>query len=85
MGSETGRSEVSGWVCNWLVFVDAEARDDGSAGSPSVVASATTLLSSMFWAVQVRVVNSLDFCPASFLSPLATFTSGAYFLHNGRR
>ena len=30
------------------------------------------------------VVKSLDFCPAS-LSPLAAFTSGAYFLHNGRQ
>ena len=30
-----------------------------------------------------RVVNSLDFCLA--LSPVAAFTSGAYFLRNGRR
>ena len=30
------------------------------------------------------VVNSLDFCPAS-LKSLGCFTSGAYFLHNGRR
>ena len=32
------------------------------------------------------VVKSLDFCPESLKSsPLAAFTSGAYFLHNGRR
>ena len=31
-----------------------------------------------------RAVNSLDFCPA-VLSPLAAFTSCAYFLHNGRQ
>ena len=30
------------------------------------------------------VVNSLDFSRHR-LSPLAAFTSGAYFLHNGRR
>ena len=30
------------------------------------------------------VVNSLDFARHR-LSPLAAFTSGAYFLHNGRR
>ena len=30
------------------------------------------------------VVNSLDFCLAS-LQSLAAFTSGAYFLHNGKR
>ena len=38
-----------------------------------------------YWGGSGRVVNSLDFCPAHRLSPLAAFISGAYFLHNGRR
>ena len=37
-----------------------------------------------YWAVQVGLLTPLTFAQHS-LSPLAAFTSGAYFLHNGRR
>ena len=36
------------------------------------------------WAVQVGLLTPLTFAQ-HHLSPLAAFTSGAYFLHNGRR
>ena len=37
-----------------------------------------------YWAVQVGLLTPLTFARHR-LSPLAAFTSGAYFLHNGRR
>ena len=37
-----------------------------------------------YWAVQVGLLTPLTF-DRHHLSPLAAFTSGAYFLHNGRR
>ena len=36
------------------------------------------------WAIQARLLTPLTFVRHR-LSPLAAFTSGAYFLHNGRR
>jgi len=38
----------------------------------------------VYWAVQAGLLTSLIFARHR-LSPLADFTSGAYFLHNGRR
>ena len=43
-----------------------------------------SLVSSLYWAVQVGLLTPLTFA-RHHLSPLATFTSGAYFLHNGWR
>ena len=37
-----------------------------------------------YWAVQAGLLTPLTFARHR-LSPLATFTSGAYFLHDGRR
>ena len=37
-----------------------------------------------FWAIQAGLLTPLTFARHR-LSPLAAFTSGAYFLHNGRR
>jgi len=37
----------------------------------------------VFWAIQVGLLTPLTFAQHR-LSPLAAFTSGAYFLHNGR-
>ena len=37
-----------------------------------------------YWAVQVKLLTPLTFT-RHHLSPLAAFTSGAYFLHNGMR
>ena len=37
-----------------------------------------------YWAIQVGLLTPLTFARHR-LSPLAAFTSGAYFLHNGRR
>ena len=37
-----------------------------------------------YWVVQVGLLTTLTFA-RHCLSPLAAFTSGAYFLHNGRR
>ena len=37
-----------------------------------------------YWAVQAGLLTPLTFAQHR-LSPLAAFTSGAYFLHNGRR
>ena len=36
-----------------------------------------------YWAIQVGLLTPLTFAQHR-LSPLAAFTSGAYFLHNGR-
>ena len=41
-------------------------------------------LLSMYWAIQAGLLTPLTFAQHC-LSPLAAFTSGAYFLHNGRR
>ena len=37
-----------------------------------------------YWAVQAGLLTPLTFAQHR-LSPLAAFTSGAYFFHNGRR
>ena len=37
-----------------------------------------------YWAIQAGLLTPLTFARHR-LSPLAAFTSGAYFLHNGRR
>ena len=37
-----------------------------------------------YWAVQVGLLTPLTFAQHR-LSPLTAFTSGVYFLHNGRR
>ena len=37
-----------------------------------------------YWAIQAGLLTPLTFARHR-LSPLAVFTSGAYFLHNGRR
>ena len=42
------------------------------------------LLGSSYWAIQAGLLTPLTFAWHS-LSPWAAFTSGAYFLHNGRR
>ena len=39
---------------------------------------------SLDWAIQAGLLTPLTFARHR-LSPLAAFTSGAYFLHNGRR
>ena len=38
----------------------------------------------LYWAVQEGLLTPLTFARRRFI-PLAAFTSGAYFLHNGRR
>ena len=38
----------------------------------------------IYWAIQAGLLTPLTFARHR-LSPLAAFTSGAYFLHNGRR
>ena len=38
----------------------------------------------MYWAIQAGLLTPFTFARHR-LSPLAAFTSGAYFLHNGRR
>ena len=42
------------------------------------------LLGSSYWAIQAGLLTPLTFARRR-LSPCAAFTSGAYFLHNGRR
>ena len=37
-----------------------------------------------YWAIQAGLLTPLTFAQHR-LSPLAAFTAGAYFLHNGRR
>ena len=39
---------------------------------------------SLYWAIEAELLTPLTFARHR-LSPLAAFTSGAYFLHNGRR
>ena len=41
-------------------------------------------LSPVYWAIQAGLLTPLPFARHR-LSPLAAFTSGVYFLHNGRR
>ena len=43
-----------------------------------------TALFDCYWAVQAGLLTPLTFARHR-LSPLAAFTSGAYFLHSGRR
>ena len=38
----------------------------------------------LYWAIRAGLLTPLTFARHR-LSPLAAFTSGAYFLHNGRR
>ena len=38
----------------------------------------------LYWAIQAGLLTPLTFAQHR-LSPLAAFTSGVYFLHNGRR
>ena len=38
----------------------------------------------LYWAIQAGLLTPLTFAQHC-LSPLAAFTAGAYFLHNGRR
>ena len=38
----------------------------------------------LYWVIQAGLLSPLTFARHR-LSPLAAFTSGAYFLHNGRR
>ena len=54
----------------------------GGATLSSVLLSSRNLNRVLLLGDSGGVVNSLDFCPASLKS---AFTSGAYFLHNGRR
>ena len=42
------------------------------------------ILCCLYWAIQAGLLTPLTFARHR-LSPLAAFTSGAYFLHNGRR
>ena len=44
----------------------------------------TNSLSVWYWAIQVGLLTPLTFAQHR-LSPLAAFTSSAYFLHNGRQ
>ena len=46
--------------------------------------SVTTKDAQLYWAIQAGLLTPLTFARHR-LSPLATFTSGAYFLRNGRR
>ena len=43
-----------------------------------------TIWERLYWAIQAGLLTPLTFARHR-LSPLAAFTSGAYFLHNGRR
>ena len=51
---------------------------------PLALAMYLSLYNCMYWVVQARLLTPLTFAQHR-LSPLAAFTSGAYFLHNGRR
>ena len=49
-----------------------------------VSSSAPPLILFWYWAIQAGLLTPLTFARHR-LNPLAAFTSGAYFLHNGRR
>ena len=53
---------------------------------PSVLTSTNFVKSKshMYWAIQAGLLTPLTFAWHR-LNPLAAFTSGVYFLHNGRR
>ena len=44
----------------------------------------TATKAAFYWAIQAGLLTPLTFAHLR-LSPLVVFTSGAYFLHNGRR
>ena len=48
------------------------------------LSTAHTQYRHIYWAIQVGLLTPVTFARHR-LSPLAAFTSGAYFLHNGRR
>ena len=72
-----------------IVFLWAE---NNRSVTHIVIHSADLILASVFsmrpvphyWAIQAGLLTPLTFARHR-LSPLAAFTSGAYFLHNGRR
>ena len=60
------------------------AHDALSIPLPRVTGKSTKCADKSYWAIQAGWLTPLTFARHR-LSPLAAFTSGAYFLHNGRR
>ena len=95
-----GRSVVGGkemfWGYTWMSPEALPCRwteDRKGAGTSSIESGARNLEASsscrlwmeqQYWAVQEGLLTPLSFA-RHHLSPLAAFTSGAYFLHIGRR
>ena len=69
-----------------IVYTDGSVTRDQSGWGFTVKQGETTIHedSAAYWAVQAGLLTPLTFARHR-LSPLAAFTSGAYFLHNRRR
>ena len=67
---------------NWILM-SCQLHRVTSGQSYSVISKCTFQNSSSYWAIQAGLLTPLTFARHR-LSPLAAFTSGAYFLHNGR-
>ena len=66
---------------DFLAVVREEEMDDEVS---SFKGNLSSLVLQGCWAVQAGLLTPLTFARHQ-LSPFAAFTSGAYFLHNGRR
>ena len=76
-----------GWTGSTLRAVSTTSPDaDGESGRQLVRFTDGGLIftACSYWAIQAGLLTPLTFA-RHCLSPLAAFTSGAYFLHNGRR
>ena len=67
---------------NMIFYTHVEHNPAKTLAINSLVSSYSVV--SVYWAVQAGLLTPLTFARHR-LSPLAAFTSGAYFLHNGRR
>ena len=69
-----------------VVYTDGSVTTDQSGWGFTVKQGATTIHedSAAYWAVQAGLLTPLTLARHR-LNPLAAFTSGAYFLHSGRR
>ena len=65
-----------------MPFVIFRAISRKTLQRPSGPISEYALLHTVYWAIQAGLLTPLTFARHR-LSPLAAFTSGAYFLHNG--
>ena len=79
----TWLTEVSEWLSVWLSLAVFDVACTPAVWR-SVLADGAVAMDLYIWAIQAGLLTPLTFARHRLI-PLAAFTSGAYFLHNGRR